>query len=105
MEVADKDTARGGSPPTTDTDRDLLFGALALQTGLIDPSQFTEAAKPGDAQDGQSVRDGLIARGWIAPADTPHLEYLLQRVLREHRDDGRAALAALSSSVRRSVAA
>jgi eukaryotic-like serine/threonine-protein kinase len=88
-----------------DTDRDLLFGALALQAGLIDAQQFSEACKPEEARPGQSLQDVLVERGWISPADTPHLEYLLQRALHEHQGDAKAALAALPSAARRSLAA
>ena len=79
-----------------DTDHNLLFGALALQTGLIDSYQFTESCKHWGARPEKSLRDVLVERAWISSADTPHLEYLQQRVLEKHRGDAKATLTALS---------
>ena len=88
-----------------DTNRNLLFGALALQTGLIDPWQFDEACQPARERLGGSLEDMLLERGWIVPADRPHLEYLVQRALDRHQGDAKAALAALPGGLRQSLAA
>src|SRR5262245_11310853 len=89
--------------PEMDTNRNLLFGALALQTGLVDSGQFHEACKPSRERPGGSLADALLQRGWIVPADQPHLEYLVQRALDKHQGNARAALAALPRSLRESL--
>jgi PAS domain S-box-containing protein len=88
-----------------DTNRSLLLGALALQTGLIDPWQFNEACPPSRGRPGGSLEDVLLERGWIVPADRPHLEYLVQRALDRHQGDAEAALAALPGGLRQALAA
>jgi PAS domain S-box-containing protein len=88
-----------------DTERNLLIGALALQTGLIDSAQFTEAWRSCATQPDELLDQWLLDRGWILPADKPHLEYLVQRTLQQHHDDPRATRIALHSEVRRSLAA
>ncbi|MCI0637499.1 MAG: PAS domain S-box protein, partial [Gemmataceae bacterium] len=88
-----------------DTNRNLLFGALALKTGLIDSQQFTESCKHWEKRPQQSLPDILVELGWIADADTPHLEYLLQRELSKHAGDAKAAFAALPSVIKQSLAA
>jgi len=52
-------------PPSPDTDRNLLFGVLALQADLIDAAQFAEACS-----------------GWAGRKDVP-LADLLVRVLEQ----------------------
>jgi PAS domain S-box-containing protein len=88
-----------------DTNRSLLFGALALQTGLIDARQFSEACKSWGLRPQQSLEDILTARGWILPTDKPHLEYLLERTLDKHASDAKAALSDLPCVIRQSLAA
>src|SRR5262249_33834086 len=38
------------------------------------------------------LEDVLAERGWIQPADRPHVAYLVERQLQKHADDARAAL-------------
>lgn len=87
-----------------DPDRNLLFAALALQTGLIDPQQFAEARKLWEARPQEPLEDTLRERGWISDSDQPHVEYLVQRTLEKHRGDARQSLTALSCVVRDSLA-
>jgi PAS domain S-box-containing protein len=87
-----------------DTDRNLLFGALALQTGMIDSRQFAESCKRWSAQPQKSFQEVLVELGWLTTADTPHLEYLQQRALDKHQGDPKATLSALPSIIRRSLA-
>jgi PAS domain S-box-containing protein len=86
------------------TDRNLLFGVLALQAGLIEPPQFIEACLLWTARKHEPLADILVARGWIEPADRAHVEYLLERKLQRH-GDARASLAALPDDVKGSLAA
>jgi PAS domain S-box-containing protein len=88
-----------------DTERDLLFGVFAVQAGLIDSLQLTEACKPRPGRPGDTLVDVLLERGWIEPADRPHLDYLVRRAVRKHQDDATATLAALPRILRQSLAA
>jgi serine/threonine-protein kinase len=83
-----------------DTDRNLLFGVLALQADLIDSRQFVEACTLWATRKHVPLADLLLERGWIVPADRAHLEYLLERKLQ--RGGG---LANLADDVKRSLAA
>ncbi len=88
-----------------DTDRNLLFGVLALQAGLIEAPQFIEACLLWATRKQERLADLLLARGWIEPADRAHVEYLLGRRLQKHGGDARASLAAIPDDVKRSLAA
>jgi PAS domain S-box-containing protein len=88
-----------------DTDRNLLFGVLALQADLIEPQQFIDACLLWTSRKDVSMAELLIERGWIAPADRAHLDYLLARKLERHGGDPRASLAAVPDDVKRSLAA
>jgi eukaryotic-like serine/threonine-protein kinase len=88
-----------------DTDRNLLFGVLALQAGLIDAGQFVEVCALWATQKACPLSDLLVERGWVLPEDLTHLEHLLQRKLQKHGGDARAGLATLPEQLRRSLAA
>src|SRR5262249_57873150 len=88
-----------------DTDRNLLFGVLALQADLIDPQQFIEACLLWGSRKDVAMADLLVERGWIVPADRAHLDYLLGRKLHKHGGDPRAGLAAIPDDVKRSLPA
>src|SRR5262245_41873843 len=88
-----------------DTDRNLLFGVLALQAGLIDSGQFVEVCMLWTMHKPASLAELLVERGWIEPADKSHLDYLLERKLAKHGGDARASLAAVPDDLKRSLAA
>src|SRR5262245_57673786 len=88
-----------------DKDRNLLFGVLALQAGLIDSRQFNEACKLSPGEPGGTLEAVLLARGWIEPADQPHLNYLVERALRRHQGNAKATLAAFPRILRQSLVA
>jgi PAS domain S-box-containing protein len=87
-----------------DTDRNLLFGVLALQADLIDPQQFIEACLLWTSRKDVPLAELLVERGWILPADRGHVEYLLERKLHKHGGDPRASLAAIPDDVKRCLA-
>ena len=66
-----------------DTNRNLLFGVLALQADLIDAPRFIEVCLLWTTRKTKLLADLLVERGWIEPADKAHLEYLLERKLRK----------------------
>ena len=88
-----------------DTDRNLLFGVLALQADLIEPNQFIEACLLWTSRKDVPMADLLVERGWIVPDDKAHVDYLLGRKLHKHGGDPRASLAAIPDDVKRSLAA
>jgi PAS domain S-box-containing protein len=88
-----------------DSDRNLLFGVLALQADLIDSVQFVEACTLWTTRKQAALADLLVERGWIAPADKEHVEYLVERKLQKHGGDAQASLADAPDHVKRSLAA
>src|SRR5262245_53938200 len=87
-----------------DTDRNLLFGVLALQAGLIDAAQFVEACALWASRKRSALADLLLERGWILAADRQHLEYLLERTVQK-AGGSQTRLAAIPDEVKRSLAA
>jgi len=86
------------------TDRNLLFGVLALQADLIDQSQFVEACTLWTTRKHVPLADLLVERRWLTTADRAHVEWLLGRQLQRHRGDARASLAAVADgAVRRAL--
>jgi serine/threonine-protein kinase len=77
-----------------DTDRNLLFGVLALQADVITPSQFIEACTIWAGRKDAPLADLLAERGWLTADDRSHVAYLLERKLRKHAGDAHAGLAA-----------
>jgi PAS domain S-box-containing protein len=88
-----------------DTDRNLLFGVLALQADLIDPQQFIEACLLWTTRKKERLADLLLERGWIEQADRDHVEYLLERKLQKRGSNAQANLAAIPDDIKRSLAA
>src|SRR5262245_13166200 len=88
-----------------DTDRNLLFGVLALQADLIDTRQFIEACLLWTSRKDVLLANLLVERGWIVPADREHVNYLLARKIHKHGGDPRASLAVIPDDVKRSLAA
>ena len=88
-----------------DTDRNLLFGVLALQADLIAAQQFVEICSLWTTRKNVPLAELLIERGWILPADREHVDYLLERKLHKHDGDLRASLATVGDDIKRSLAA
>jgi PAS domain S-box-containing protein len=62
-----------------DGDRNLLFGVLALQSGLITRDQFADACREWSVRKSEPIADLLVQKGWINAADREHLAYLVDR--------------------------
>jgi serine/threonine-protein kinase len=89
-----------------DTDRNLLFGVLALQAGLIDNDQFARACTLWSAHKDMPLADVLVEHGWLSPEDQTLVDLLLQRKLQKHAGDVQASLAAVThGESRRALAA
>src|SRR5579864_7310566 len=88
-----------------DSDRNLLFGVLALQADLIDEEKFVEACTAWAARKATPLADLLLQRGWITPADKELVAQLMERKLRKHAGDASKSLAAVSDgTVQRALA-
>src|SRR5579884_1927500 len=92
------------NPPMT-TDRNLLFGVLALQADFIAPTSFVEVCTLWANQKHKPLADLLVERGLLTPADRADVERLVQRKLQKHGGDAHAGLAeATTDQVRESLA-
>jgi hypothetical protein len=88
-----------------DTDRNLLFGVLALQADLLDSARFAEACSAWAARKEVPLADLLVERGWLSPEDRADVDKLLRRKLQKHGGDARASLVEVTDDdVRRSLA-
>jgi hypothetical protein len=86
-----------------DTDRNLLFGVLALQLDLLDRDRFVEACGAWAARKDTSLADLLLERGWLTPQDKADVDRLLERKLQKHGDVHRSLAAVAGPEVRRAL--
>jgi serine/threonine-protein kinase len=76
-------------------DRNLLFGLLALQVGLIDQGQLVAAFQAWTRDKLRPLADHLVACGGLDAADRSAVEALVARHLTRHGDDVEKSLAAV----------
>jgi serine/threonine-protein kinase len=88
-----------------DTDRNLLFGVLALQAELLDAPRFAEACAAWAARKNIALADLLVERGWLTADDRALLNQLLERRLRKHGGDVQSSLAAAADDQARRLLA
>src|SRR5262245_31432339 len=86
--------------------RHLLFGLLALQTGLIDQAALVAAFHAWTQDKARPLADHLVALGHLDAAHRPLLEGLAAAHLARHGGDAERSLAALPAgrSTRESLA-
>src|SRR5215831_10905828 len=84
------------SPPPLDTDRNLLFGVLALQAALIDNDQFADVCSAWTTRKHTPLAQLLRERGWINEEEGQEVERLVQRHLKRHGGDVRRSLGAVA---------
>jgi serine/threonine-protein kinase len=82
-------------PPTVDRSRDLLFGLLALQTGLINQAQLVAAFHAWTQARGRAMAEILAEQGALSAPCVTLVEGLVIEHLRRHGDDPERSLAAL----------
>jgi serine/threonine-protein kinase len=89
-----------------DTSRQLLFGLLALQTGLIDQAALVAAFHAWTQDKSRPLADHLVALGHIDATHRPLLEGLAEAHLARHGGDTDKSLAAIPAgrSTRESLA-
>lgn len=87
--------------------RDLLFGLLALQNGMVSRAQLVTAFATWTASPGRALADLLVEQNALDPAGRDLLEALAERHLKAHDNDPARSLAALdvNPSTRESLAA
>jgi tetratricopeptide (TPR) repeat protein/WD40 repeat protein/tRNA A-37 threonylcarbamoyl transferase component Bud32 len=79
------------------TDRDLLFGLLALQNNFIDRDALVAAFGSWVANRSRALGQILLECGALSPGRQVLLEALVEEHIRLHSDDPEKSLAALSS--------
>jgi len=80
----------------SDPSRDLLFGLLALQNGLIDQGALFAAFAAWARDKSQLLADHLIALGGLDADDRAAVEVLADRHLKKHGGEVEKSLAALA---------
>jgi serine/threonine-protein kinase len=90
---------------TTTADRNLLFGLLALQIGLINQGQLVAAFQAWTLDKAKAMADHLVGRGDLDADDRSAVEALVARHIKKHGDVGQS-LAAIPAgrSTRESLA-
>lgn len=82
------------------TDRNLLFGLIAMQSDLIEMRQFVDACTLWGAQKDCSLADVLVEQGWLIAEDREHVEYPLNRHMKKVAGDVKRSLAGMPDSVK-----
>jgi serine/threonine protein kinase/tetratricopeptide (TPR) repeat protein len=76
-----------------DTDRNLLFGVLALHLDLVTGEQFARACMAWSARKHESLGAILVEQGLLTAEERADVERLLERKLQRNGGDVRASLA------------
>src|SRR5207302_5924644 len=76
-----------------DADRNLLFGVLALQAGVINKDQFAQGCAAWAADKEKPLADLLVERGWLTADARQYAESLLELALQKHGGDVQESLA------------
>jgi serine/threonine-protein kinase len=82
---------------TNDPSRDLLFGLLALQNGLIDQNQLVAAFRAWSRDKGRPLADHLVGLGHLEAGHRPLIEGLAAIHLERSGGDAEKSLAAISA--------
>ena len=87
-------------------DRNLLFGLLALQNGLINQVQLVAAFQAWTLDNARALADHLVSRGDLDADDRSAVDALVERHIKKHGGDVERSLAAIpaSRSTRESLA-
>ena len=82
--------------PAEPTDRDLLFGLIAVRVGLVPAPQVANIWYPA-ATRGGSVRQTVIDRGGLSPADVAAIDHLVARRVESTGGDASSVLEAVAT--------
>jgi serine/threonine protein kinase len=83
--------------PNTDADRNLLFGLIALQNGLIDQDQLVAAFGAWSRDKARRLVDHLADRGDLDAEQRAAVNALVALHLKKHGDDPEKSLAAIAA--------
>ncbi len=78
-------------------DRELLFGLLAFQIGLVDHAKLVEALQAWTLEKGRPLADHLVALGYLDADDRTAVELLAARRIEKHDGDAGRSLATIPS--------
>ncbi len=81
--------------PPADPSRNLLFGLLALQTGLIDQARLVAAFQAWTLDKARPLADHLVAMGHIDAADRGAVDALVAHHLEKHVGSAERSLATI----------
>ena len=84
----------------TVTDRNLLFGLIAMQSDLIEMRQFVDACTLWGSRKDTSLADILVEHGWLLPDDRQHVDYLLKRRMQKTGGDVKKSLSGMPDDVK-----
>src|SRR5579864_8105505 len=79
----------------TDRSRDLIFGLLALQNGLIDQVQLVAAFQSWVRDKSRALAEHLVASGHLDEDDRAAVEALVTRHLKKHGGDAEKSVATI----------
>jgi eukaryotic-like serine/threonine-protein kinase len=77
------------------TERNLLFGLLALQNGLINQAQLVAAFQAWTLDRARGLAEHLVGRGDLDTDDRSAVEALAERHLKKHNGDAEKSLASI----------
>ena len=83
-----------------ETDRNLLFGLIAMQSDLIEMRQFVDACTLWGSRKDSSLADILVEHGWLLSDDRQHVDYLLTRRMEKAGGDANKSLAGMPDVVK-----
>jgi tetratricopeptide (TPR) repeat protein/tRNA A-37 threonylcarbamoyl transferase component Bud32 len=75
-----------------DSDRNLLFGVLALLTEAVTRDQFVEGCTSWSTNKDKSLADVFAERGWLTPGDRANVERVVEQKLKEQASDATVSL-------------
>ncbi len=78
-------------------DRDLLFGLLALKTGLIDQTQLADGVRAWTTDKAQTLADHLVSLGHLTQTQRPAVEAIATIHLEAHDGRTERSLAAITA--------
>ncbi|MFO0954797.1 MAG: hypothetical protein U0835_27275, partial [Isosphaeraceae bacterium] len=82
-----------GVPP--DPSRNLLFGLVALQNGLIDQTRLVAAFQAWTLEKSRPIADWLVSQGALDSDDRAAVDALIARHLKKHGGDPEKSLASV----------
>ena len=80
-------------------DRNLLFGAIAMQAGLLTAQQFAQGCSIWALHPTKSLTRILSEQGWLTDQDVAHIEYLVARNLGKAEGSVQGSFAGLSKDI------